>query len=637
MADVLSLLLVEDSADDSALLVRQLQRLWPRIDHHRVQNAAQLQAALDDRPWDIVISDYSLPQFSGLAALALVRQKAGDLPFILVSGTVGEEIAVQAMKAGASDYLFKENLVRLAPAVEREIRDAAIRREARHTQVQLADAQRLARLGTWHRNFIDDSAVWSEETFRILGLSPPDPQSASAPKFRDFLSSIHPDDRPRLLKLLESPSIRGWAGDFRILLPDGQLRHICIRGDVLRDEGGHPTEATGTIQDITERKLAEQELAAAKEAAESASRAKDRFLAVLSHELRTPLTPVLAMVSSLQSRPDLSPELREELSAIRQNVETEARLIDELLDLTRIARSRIDLHFQSVDAHDAINKALNAIQSDAVAKSIRVSLQLTSSPARIWADPRRLRQILLNLLGNAVRFTPDAGTISISTTRERAGQLTIEIADSGIGIEPDVLARLFTPFEQGDHAPRPGGVGLGLAIAKGLVDLHHGSLTAASAGKNQGATLTLRLPLSPSEGAARLPPESAPAKPPPTRRRILLVEDHIDTLRVMSKLLRAYGQNVKTADTVQSAIACLDADPFDILISDIGLPDGTGLDVMRHAKSAQPSLKAIAVSGLGMEDDLRRSQEAGFHQHITKPVSIDKLLTAIDQLAAKTS
>jgi PAS domain S-box-containing protein len=416
---------------------------------------------------------------------------------------------------------------------------------------------------------------------------------------------------------------------------DGRYVDVSLMVSPIKDAAGKVVGASKIARDITAQNQVRDELQRAKQAAEAANNAKDHFLAVLSHELRTPLTPVLAMVTYMEAKSDLPPELRTEISAIRRNIEMEARLIDDLLDLTRISRGTVDLHFEVVDANASLRAALEVCQGQIESKHIEVTLSLWAKQHHIWADPGRIQQVFLNLVGNAVKFTPEGGRIGLRTASDEQGPWSLEVSDSGIGIKAESLKRIFNAFEQGEKTVtrRFGGVGLGLAIAKSLVDLHRGSLSAASQGKDQGATFTLHLETVPAVPVEWQP--STPHTPAPGRKekRILLVDDHEDTCRIMARLLRGFGYMVKTAGNVKSALQLVDTEPFDLLISDIGLPDGSGLEIMRQVK-ARHHMRGIALSGLGMEEDVRSSREAGFEQHLVKPVSFQHLEQAIQRIVA---
>jgi signal transduction histidine kinase/CheY-like chemotaxis protein len=383
----------------------------------------------------------------------------------------------------------------------------------------------------------------------------------------------------------------------------------------------------------------------------AANDAKDRFLATLSHELRTPLTPVLALVAGLQED-ERARGLRRELDVIRRNVELEARLIDDLLDLTRISRGKLELSFGPADARQVLMHALQTCARDLSAKKLQLSTILAAEDHAVWADGPRLTQVVWNLVRNAVKFTPEGGSVRVRSWNEDAW-LAVEVADNGIGIGPETLPRIFDAFEQGKRSitRRYGGLGLGLAISKAILELHGGSLTAASEGRDRGAVFTMRLPLAVESDArpASSWREAAMSRGARGTRgsgagggesgrsgwRILLVEDHEDTADAMADLLDARGHRVTVARNLgeaRAAVARVGEGGFDLLVSDLGLPDGSGHELMREL-SDRYGLRGIALSGYGMQEDLRKSREAGFERHLTKPVSPQALETAIQEVA----
>ncbi|HEY2144296.1 MAG TPA: HAMP domain-containing protein, partial [Candidatus Udaeobacter sp.] len=359
--------------------------------------------------------------------------------------------------------------------------------------------------------------------------------------------------------------------------------------------------------------------------------AKDQFLAMLSHELRTPLTPVLATALALESEPELPQDIHESLQMIRRNVELEARLIDDLLDLTRIDRGKVQLNFEVVDAHILLQTALEICQAEIDRKHLVRSLNLGAKKVHMRADPARLQQIFWNLINNAVKFTPMNGQITITTSNDSKGQLHVQIADTGLGIEPEALPKIFDAFEQGGRT-QLGGLGLGLAISKTLVEAHKGTITGQSAGRNKGSTFTLVFPTC-EKAEVHVAPAVSPRLLERQTMRILLVEDHEDTNRSLTNLLRRRGYHVQSALNLQSALDLSQKEKFDVLISDLALPDGSGIDLMQKLHSNQPLL-AIALTGFGMEDDIRRSHEVGFKHHLVKPIDLNKLDSLIQESAA---
>ncbi|HSI32715.1 MAG: PAS domain S-box protein [Phycisphaerae bacterium] len=412
-----------------------------------------------------------------------------------------------------------------------------------------------------------------------------------------------------LTNLLDDPTVQGIVGNFRDVTD-----RMRFESDLERAKD----------QAEASRALAET----ARSDAELANREKDRFLAVLSHELRTPLTPVLTTVQSLEADPALGADVHDAMAMIRRNVELEARLIDDLLDLTRIARGKLVLATQPVDVHAKLRQVVQICDPELRGKQIALSVDLSASESWAQADPARLQQVFWNLLKNAVKFTPEGGRVTVRTSSPAPGRLRVTVADDGIGIDPHHLGRIFDAFEQVDQGVtrKYGGLGLGLAICKALVELHNGTISAASAGADRGATFTVEL------DTCCVPASTAPERELPAGRdprlSILLVEDHEDTARAVARLLRGYGWQVRVADTVASAVQVAGAEEFDLLISDIGLPDGSGLDLMRQLLARKPT-KGICLSGFGMEEDVRKSRDAGFLEHLTKPVNVSQLKRAI--------
>jgi signal transduction histidine kinase/ActR/RegA family two-component response regulator len=358
-----------------------------------------------------------------------------------------------------------------------------------------------------------------------------------------------------------------------------------------------------------------------------ANRAKDSFLAMLSHELRTPLTPVLTSVYALEQSAGLPDELRASLQMIRRNVELEARLIDDLLDLTRVSKGKVQLNLEKVDAHLLLGNALEICQADIDKKNLTLKTEFSAENVALEADPARLQQIFWNLIKNAVKFTPTGGQLDIRT-QNGDGELRVEVVDTGIGIDADILPKIFNAFEQGERS-QFGGLGLGLAISKALVETHHGRLIAESEGRDQGSRFTAIFPLAETAQAAN---ESAASSDPAAHKsmRVLLVEDHEDTNRSLTQLLRRRGYHVQPAHSVQTALEAAAHEQFDVLVSDIGLPDGSGIDLMEKLRNDRP-IFGIALTGFGMEEDLRRSYEVGFNHHLVKPVDLNRLDALIQQ------
>jgi HAMP domain-containing protein/signal transduction histidine kinase/CheY-like chemotaxis protein len=380
---------------------------------------------------------------------------------------------------------------------------------------------------------------------------------------------------------------------------------------------------------------------AAREQAEATNQAKDRFLAMLSHELRTPLTPILVSSSLLSEQPNLPEDVRKALKNIARNAQLEARLIDDLLDVTRISKGKLSLAFELMDIGSLWEAVFEICADEISEKKLVVEREFKATQTRLWADPARLQQVLWNLLKNATKFTPPGGKIVVRTGNPRENWLRIEVIDSGIGISADALLRIFNAFEQLPSAG-PRGLGLGLAISKAILELHEGRLQATSQGVGCGASFTIELPCLTQGTAKSRPAERDSAE---TARRdergssrarwILLVDDHPDTLHSLRLFFERVGYQVAVADSVAAALQAAEQQPFDVLVSDIGLPDGRGEDLLRRLREQGHYFPGIVLSGYGTEEDVKRGLAAGFEAHLIKPVSLRLLQDTIRQVLTK--
>ncbi|PYI74804.1 MAG: hypothetical protein DMF01_09415 [Verrucomicrobia bacterium] len=391
---------------------------------------------------------------------------------------------------------------------------------------------------------------------------------------------------------LREAARRGYIRDQGLRIrKDGTTFEAEVVLTALRDDKGNIRGYSKVTRDITDQ-IRSREADAEKIAAQKTNKAKDDFL----------------------------------------DVQLQARLIDDLLDLTRVTRGKLHLDLESCDAHTVIRDAIETASSAIAAKKLKISTELNAKQHHILADCIRLQQVFWNLINNAVKFTSLGGQIAIRTFTDERDCFHFEIADNGIGIEPERLASLFMPFEQADPSVSRqfGGLGLGLAICKHLVDLHNGTIEAESRGRSFGATFKVTLETM-SEEVARTTLDSRGPKHAPKPLRILLVEDHQDTRHTLSRLLTHFGHQVVTADNIQKALEILASGPIDVLLCDIGLPDGTGYEVISRAGEKRPN-KAVAITGFGTEDDIRRSREAGFDLHLVKPIDLHELQTVLEKV-----
>lgn len=469
---------------------------------------------------------------------------------------------------------------------------------------------------------------------RMVGLD-----SMEEVKRIKMIDCFWPEDRA-LIEREALPVLRAghsWAGEVRFRnFKTGQPIDTIWNAFVLRDSQGLPTAWAAVCPNLTAIKAAEAAACRAMEIAEAANRAKDNFLAMLSHELRTPLNPVLMLSADQAKNEELPAGIREDFALISQNVELEVRLIDDLLDLTRITRGKMELHKERCDLHALLTATLEILRVDFEGKNLSVTTNLAAAKHEMLGDPVRLQQVFWNILRNALRFTPQGGAITVQTKDINERCMSVSITDNGRGIEPQELVKIFTPFEQGNSGQQYGGLGLGLAISKSLVDAHGGRIHASSGGRGRGATFTVELPAhepaSVSTEPANLTPESAP---PRQMLRILLVDDHEATRRTLARLLRRRGHIVATADDLAGARKIAAGEHFDLFISDLELPDGNGCDLMREF-AATGGPPGIALSGYGMEHDIERSLAAGFRAHLIKPVDMEALDRVLREWPAST-
>jgi PAS domain S-box-containing protein len=442
-----------------------------------------------------------------------------------------------------------------------------------------------------------------------------------------WLQLVHPQDRSRTLARWQAclREEAQFSHEHRVRGRDGAYFTIRSRAVPLREKNGELRAWAGVNLDVTDRKRFVAELRAAKDQAEEASRAKDELVAAVSHELRNPLTPVLAAAHMLEKDAQLSSEAQACVRMIRANTELEARLIDDLVDLTRLLRGKLDMTIEPTDVHLVLSNVLEMCRAQAVDKGVTLSMELRAPYARIRGDGARLQQAFWNLLRNGIHATPRGGSIHV-TTESDLGELVVRIRDSGVGIEPERLAGLFA----GPANPSAGAHGFGLALAKAVVDMHEGRIAAKSDGRHKGATFEVRLFTMDHDM-----PSAPRSVPPPERKvRILFVDDHRDTCSLMTSMLTRRGYEVLTAEDVKGALRIAAEYEFDLLVSDLGLPDASGLELMQELKKRGPVL-GIAITGFGRDEDVKLCREVGFAEHMTKPINIPKLEAAIKKLTSQ--
>ncbi len=519
----------------------------------------------------------------------------------------------------------------------------------KQSEEQLRLALEAANMGAWDYDVLTGAVTWSSSLEAIHGLAP----GGFGGTFDDYLRDIHPEDREDVLKSLKSTIEQGAEHDieYRIVLGDGSIRWVEGKGEAIRDETGKAIHMTGVCMDISERKRAEREREQllgreqdARSEAEAANRAKDDFLAVVSHELRTPLNSIVGWVDILLANPQRDEaHIARALEVISRNAGLQARIIEDILDVSRIVTGKLPLDIRPVELSAIIQAAVAAVQPTADAKQIQVRQMLDRSTDPVSGDPQRLQQIVWNILSNAIKFTPDGGEVEIKLQQTDCNA-RITVSDTGEGIHPEFLPRIFDRFSQADTSTTRsyGGLGLGLAIVRHLVELHGGTVEAYSAGERQGAVFVVTIPCESGRmAAAGLQAVSegdrrSDGAAPLTGIRVLVVDDDFDSREVLAALLSLRGAEARSAGSVREALEALTEWRPDVLVSDIGMPGEDGYDLIRKIRLRRSEeggeIPAIALTGYAAAHEGDRALSAGYHTHLAKPVEPRHLVKIIASL-----
>ncbi len=454
---------------------------------------------------------------------------------------------------------------------------------------------------------------------------------------KPFSSFIAPGSRASFLRLIGGGRPAGTPAAGRTTLVRADRREIAARAMVRLAAGGQAFVALFESES-PHRQAAARRFAAAEQEARETGEARERFIAMLSHELRAPLTPLLFATEALEKHRWKPDDLRRWIDLVRRSVAAEVRLIDDLLDVTRITRGKMSIEPRIMDAHAEVAAALETMAPAIAEKNLRVEVDLTAPTPWVNGDPLRLRQVFWNLISNAVKFTVRGGTIAVRSWSSDTS-LAVEVSDSGVGLDAASRERIFRPFEQ---VRRGAGLGLGLSIVKGILDLHGGRVTVASPGKNKGTRFVVELPARAAPVQESVPIRLAEPVVPVSREqaghgaRVLLVDDDDDILQSLRELLELAEYRV-TAVPSPAAAFSVDLSQIDVVVADIGLPEMTGWELLRKLRRRRIDVPAIAMSGFGTENDRRASREAGFHTHLTKPVDPEELIATIRALTMKTA
>lgn len=514
------------------------------------------------------------------------------------------------------------------------------------SQEALRLAHKVARGGTWQRNLLTSEVEWSDEYYELLGLS----RSEVSASYEEWSCRVHPNDLKAVLNEheLAIAGKRDFGIEFRVRRADGEWRWFRESGRCVYDAEGNPISLLGIMFDITERRRVEEEKEvllnleqSARADAEAANRLKDEFLAMLSHELRTPLVAILGWATTILASPKRDEAvITHALEVIKRNARLQTRIIEDMLDVSRIVAGKLQLDLRPVDLPSIVEASIATVQPAADAKGIQVRLTLNSAIRQVSGDPQRLQQVVWNLLSNAIKFTPKGGQVEVEI-KDAAEEAQIIVSDTGEGIKAEFLPHIFDRFRQADSSTtrKHGGLGLGLAIVRHLVELQDGTVQAWSAGENQGAVFTVTFPvinplvrisLQQRTSDNGLSKEKTPAL---DGLRILYVEDDFDSREALATALLLFGAEVRSVATVHEALAILTVWKPDIILSDIGLPDEDGFDLIRKVRSRLPGeggrIPAIALTGYAGSIEHEQALSAGYHKCLVKPIEPGHLAEVI--------
>jgi len=651
---MLRILLIDDNPNDRLLAIRDLQQEFPNLEVSSVINAKEFDQALFAGNFDLVITDYQIGWTNGLAVLNAVKARYPDCPIVMFTDSGSEEVAVEGLKAGLSDYVLKsQHFRRLAIAVRESLEKNRLRQEHATTLEQLrVSEERLSlaleagQLGTWDWNILTGHVTWSENHELLFGLPP----GRFNGTYDAFLACVHPEDRDLITQAVSRAlETSDYNQEFRVLWPDGSVHWIIGKGQFFYDQSGQPTRMIGVVLDISERKQREAELQRYAEELMQANRLKDEFLAIVSHELRTPLNAILGWTQLLLSRNfDNATKIRS-LQTIERNAIQQKQLIEDILDVSRLIRGQIQLQVSAVDLVSVIENAINSVDLSATANSIKLESVLERSIGRVLGDENRLQQIVWNLLSNAIKFTPPGGRVTVCLHKVD-NYAQISVSDTGKGITPDFLPYVFDRFRQADSSSTRShnGLGLGLAIVRQLVELQGGTVQVESPGEGQGATFIVNLPLAPvPEKISNNSPLPAPVEDETSFTKtqllkglqVLVVDDSPDILELLVIILESNGAEVSAAASVDEALQILKELEPDILVSDVAMPKADGYTLLEQVRlwEAQRGkhIPAIALTGYARDEDRTQALAASFQMHLSKPVEPSELVQAIASLAGR--
>ncbi|MBD0336334.1 MAG: response regulator [Cyanobacteria bacterium Co-bin13] len=720
----LRFLLLEDSSIDADLIQVVLREGGLDYELIQVQTQPDFLNALDHQAFDLILADYCLPTFDGVSALEIARVRCPDVPFIFVSGTLGEEVAVEMLKGGATDYVLKQRLNRLVPSVQRALQERRERVARQQAEKQLQHyTHRLQMLSEAAHSFAQSipnfqgllDTVCSkigelagdlcllqlisedEQWLQIVAVYHPQPNEAArlrqltseAPQrvTEGMAGQVLQSRQPLVLPLTSVEALRSAIKAeyvpylesvpiFGLLMVPLQVRDRSLGCLILaREMAEQPfmPDDQAFLQDLADRAALAIDNALLYQKSQETNRIKDEFLAMLSHELRSPLNAILGWLSLLRNRQFDEATVAKALETVERNAKTQARLVEDLLDVSRILQGKLRLNLRALELLPLIEASVETVRPDAEAKNVLLQIAPPAIAGLVSGDGERLQQVIWNLLSNAIKFTPSGGQVTVGLEVVEAVDLKpsfsaqkpsclpsvdgpkqyaqITVTDTGQGIQREFLPHIFERFRQADSSitRSHGGLGLGLAIVQHLVNLHGGTVFAQSDGVGLGSTFTVKLPLMMVDAATNLARVLAeddskvgnPSLEQLSGLNVLVVDADLETRLLLVSVLEEYGAEVTAAASAQQGLVSLtgSARHFDVLISDIGMPEEDGYALLRQVRSLKSDqggqIPAIALTAHGNEDSHRKALSASFQAHLAKPINPTELIELVANLQGK--
>lgn len=617
--------------------------------------------ALAIEPDRLIACIHSQPVWSDLSTIVLSRSGA-ELPKLSAMLPYLGNVTVVERPVRITTLLSLVRLCLRGRERQYQVRDQMLQQqsselELRSSEERLLLAVQTGKLGVWELDLSSDELVCSAECKASYGRAVDAEFS-----YADLCDSIHTDDVTRVLREMEHSidNLVEYDTEYRVMWPDESTHWVLVRGRPAKGDDGYAARMVGVTLDITERKMAEEQRAslleaerAARNEAERAGQMKDEFLATLSHELRTPLNAILGWSQVLSLRAPTGEELAEGLRTIERNARAQTQIIEDLLDMSRIISGKVRLHMQRVNLAPIVQASIDTVKPAMDAKGVTVEVVLDQVTGTVSGDQNRLQQVFWNLLSNAVKFTPRNGTVRVALKRVDSN-FEVLVSDSGEGIGPEFLPRVFDRFRQADASTtrRHGGLGLGLAIVKQIVDLHGGRVSAMSAGVGQGATFAVSLPMladdQPIHVNTERPVHRAPAAPMVHERmqeiagvRVVVLDDEPDSRELVRRLLEEAHAVVSAAGSAREAFELLKATRPDVLVSDIGMPGEDGYSLIKRVRALSAdeggATPAVAVTAYARAEDRVNAIRAGFQHHLSKPIEPAELIAIVASLAPRRS